>query len=193
MTPDELSASRARQGRPVDAQTRQSVVDLHGEGWSRNDIARHLGIAGATVTRIAQEQEPPLQFDRSATALAVAARQMDLAAARADLSAMLLLRGREALEAMESPIEVYSFGGKDNVFASEVIDAPSPADQRNLMTIAAIAVQRHVELVRIDGDGAQVEVDSVLGSLASGFDVAAAALRASAGGPVEVVVGDESE
>jgi hypothetical protein len=179
MNADDLKGSRARQGRPVDPETRQSVVDLHSEGWSRNDIARHLGIAGATVTKIAQEQEPPLVFDRSATALAVAARQLDLAAARQEVSQMLVV-AREALESMDSPIEVYSFGGKDNTFASEVLDAPSPADQRNLMTIAAIAVQRHVELVKVDSGRDELQAASVLDGLQAAFAGAAEALRPAA-------------
>jgi len=179
--------------RPVTEQTRSEVARLHGMGLGRNEIARELGVAAGTVTKIAKEADPPLQFDRAATALAVRARQLDLAAARADISRMLLVRAQEALEAMDAPTLVYSFGGKENEYNDRLLDVAPAADQRNLMTIAAIAVQRHAELVKIDGDGAQVEVDSVIGSLASGFDAAAAALRASAGASADVVGADESE
>jgi len=139
--------------RPVTDETRSEVRRLHGLGFGRNQIARELSIGAATVSNIAKAEDPPLEFDRTATALAVEAHRIDLAASRAQLSAMLLVRAREALEAMDAPAVVFSFGGKDNTYSERLLDAPPVGDQRNQMTIAAIALQRHADLERIDSDG----------------------------------------
>lgn len=172
-----MTRNRTRPPRPVTDETRSEVQRLHGIGLGRNEIARELNVGAATVTNVCRSFDPPLEFDRDMTALAVRARQIDLAAARAEVSQMLVVRAREALEAMDAPVEVYSFGGANNTFASEVLDAPSPADQRNLMTIAAIAVQRHVELVKVDSGRDELQAASVLDGLQAAFAGAADALR----------------
>lgn len=150
-TKQEKKPSRAP--RPVTDETRSEVRRLHSLGFGRNQIARELSIGAATVSNIAKAEDPPLEFDRSATALAVEAHRIDLAAERSALSAMLLVRARGALEAMDGPALVFSFGGKDNTYSERLMDTPPVGDQRNHMTIAAIALQRHAELERINNDG----------------------------------------
>lgn len=73
---------------------------------------------------------------------------------------MLLVRARDALEAMDAPALVYSFGGKDNTYAERLLDAPPVGDQRNLMTIAGIALTRYADLDRVDA-GATTTADAV--------------------------------
>lgn len=148
----------SRAPRPVTDETRARVAELHAQGLGRNAIARELDIPAATVTGIARTLG--LEFDRSATALAVRARQIDLAAERTTVKAMLLVRARDALEAMDAPSLVYSFGGKDNTYAERLLDAPPVADQRNLMTIAGIALTRYADLDRVD-TGASNTADAV--------------------------------
>ncbi|WP_221761289.1 helix-turn-helix domain-containing protein [Kibdelosporangium aridum] len=56
------------------------VRELHAEGKTRNDIARAIGRSPSTVTGIARKLG--LTFDRSATAAATHARQIDNRARR---------------------------------------------------------------------------------------------------------------
>lgn len=165
----------SRTPQPVTAETRAQVAALHAEGLGRNEIARRIGVSGATVTNIARDLE--LSFDRSATALAVRARQIDLADERQSIKAMLLVRGREALEAMDAPALVYSFGGRDNTYSERLLDAPPVGDQRNLMTIAAIALQRFADLDRVDqGLTGTGEAVGMLERLRDGLTVAVESL-----------------
>lgn len=67
-----------RDGRPVDPELRARVLELVAEGKGRNEIAREVGLGAATITAIAPEGS----FDRSASAKAVRARQVDMAEQR---------------------------------------------------------------------------------------------------------------
>lgn len=166
--------------RPVVDETRAEVKRLHGAGLGRNQIARELGIAGATVSKLAKSFEPPLEFDRAATALALAAVRIDHAAERSTLKSMLLVRAREALEAMDTPHLVFSFGGKDNTYSQRLLDVPPVGDQRNLMTIAAIAIQRHADLERVDQNGGDLAgAVGMVGALHEALGLAAAALSST--------------
>lgn len=175
LNPDHEATSR----RLVTEENRADVARLHGMGLGRNAISRELGLSGATVTNICQAFDPPLSFERKDSELAIRARQLDLADARARISAMMLQRATEQLEAMSESYLIGAFGGKDNVWSEELLAKPPVEVQRNMMTIAAIAVQRHADLVKIDS-GRDAEVaESVLEKLAGGLDAAAAALRVS--------------
>lgn len=163
---------------PVNEEMRAEVVRLHGEGMGRNEIARTLGTSGGTVTRLAREEG--LVFDTLGTELATRIEQANVAKLRAEVSALMLLRSREALADMDAPTLHGNFGGKDNVWREVVLDAP-PADvKRNLMTIAAIGAQRHAELERFDnGDSTTNEGASLLDAIGSGLQEAAAQLRSA--------------
>lgn len=167
----------ARAPRPVTDETRAQVVAMHGDGAGRNAIARALDLSAATVSRIVHDAG--LAFDREQTALALRARQIDLAAERATIKSMLLVRARDALEALDAPALVYSFGGKDNTYAERLLDAPPVTDQRNLMTIAGIALTRYADLDRVD-NGATSTADAVgmLDRLSSALTVAVDSMTA---------------
>jgi len=167
----------ARAPRPVTDETRAQVVAMHGDGAGRNAIARALDLSAATVSRIVHDAG--LTFDREQTALALRARQIDLAAERATIKSMLLVRARDALEALDAPALVYSFGGKDNTYAERLLDAPPVTDQRNLMTIAGIALTRYADLDRVD-NGATSTADAVgmLDRLSSALTVAVDSMTA---------------
>lgn len=162
------SEDRARRPRPVTDQTRADVERLFREGLGRNAIARELEISAGSVTKIAASMG--LGFDRTQSALAVAARQVDLAVMRAELEKKLLIRADEALERMDQPYLLGSFGGKDNVWNETLLDEAPVEVQRNLITIAGIAVQRASELGRRTTAGEQLGVaeslaDSIDGAL----------------------------
>jgi hypothetical protein len=169
----------ARRPRPVTPEMRADVARLHAMRLGRNEIARELDIAGSTVTKICQAFDPPLDFERKDTALAVRARQIDLAAARPEIAAMLLVRATEVLEAMSTPITIGQFGGSENVWNETLLDEPTIEGKRNLVTIAGIAVQRHLDLVKVDAGRDLTTAESLVDDLAGFFEDAANALRAS--------------
>lgn len=51
---------------------------------------------------------------------------------------------------MNSPAVIYNFGGKDNSYNQRVVERPPTGDQRNLMTVAAIALDKHKMLDTYD-------------------------------------------
>lgn len=153
---DDRTEDLARRPRPVTDETRAEIRALHAEGFGRNEIARRLNISGASVTKAAQAME--LVFDHSMTALATAAAQIDLHAYRAQLERKLLVRATEALEAMDQPYLLGSFGGKDNVWNETLLDEAPVEVKRNLMTIAGIGVQRAADLGRRTTAGEQLGV-----------------------------------
>ena len=165
---DDETPDLARGPRPVTDETRAEIRRLHAEGFGRNEIARRLHISGASVTKYAQSAG--LVFDHSMTALATAAAQIDLHAYRAQLERKLLIRAGEALERMDQPYLLGSFGGKDNVWNETLLDEAPVEVQRNLITIAGIAVQRAADLGRRTTAGEQLGVaeslaDSIDGAL----------------------------
>lgn len=170
---------------PVNEETRAEVIRLHGEGWGRNEIARHLVLGAGTVSRIAAAAG--LTFDTLSTELATRIEKANVAEIRARVSRLFMLRAEEALADMDAPTLHGSFGGKDNTWREVILDSP-PADvKRNLMTIAAIGAQRHAELERFDAGQQEVEGASVLDALGGALTAAAETLRANG---VDATVGD---
>lgn len=163
------------QGRPVEAQKRAEVIALFGEGLSRNAIARRVGLAGSTVSRICAEER--LEFDRTKTALAVRAHQVDLAEARVLLAKKIAVRADELLEDMDAPTLVHNFGGRENTFTEQLIDAPTVEARQRMMTAVGIGFDKITRIVERGSDG-QEAAEGVLDNLARLFTVAADAYKA---------------
>lgn len=78
-------------GRPaIDSKTRAKVRKLARDGLSQNAIAKKVGIAGSTVSRICSTARPPILFDRSKMKVAIEAHTVDLKARRVELSQLLV-------------------------------------------------------------------------------------------------------
>jgi len=170
--------------KPLTDDERAHIVDLARTGMSRNDIARETGRALGTVTKVCHEAGH--DFDRAATKAATAARQADNAARRAELSSRLLDEANRALDDMHGPYRVYSFGGRDNTYAEHTLDTPPTPARRDLMVVAGIAIQRHVDLERVDSDDGVDEARSLLGGLQAGLAAMATSLRTTTDtGPAE--------
>lgn len=91
---------------------------------------------------------------------AIEATRLNLAERRARLAERFVHAAEKALADMESQTwKVFNFGGKDNTFEMRVIDCVPTADQRNLMIIAATAVDKHRALDQYDSD--QRDADAV--------------------------------
>jgi len=169
----------AQDGKPVDPETRAHIVALMRAGMGRNAIAREVGLAGSTITTIARAEGHT--FERTDSEVAVRARQIDMAKERQELAQMFLLRAREALEDMDAPTELghWSSAGEHGgaQYDTVILDAPTVADRRNLMTIAGIAIQRAADLTRASDGGGVEDGISIITSLANALNsVADAAL-----------------
>lgn len=146
------------------------VLALHGQGISRNEIARRTGIAAGSVTNICRAAG--LTFDRSETKQATEARAVDLAAGRIRLAEKMLAASEDMLDAIDGPYEVYNFGGKDNTFESRVLDSAPVEVRRNVITTAGITFDKLTRIVEKSDTGLEQAV-GVLDTLAEGFRAAA--------------------
>jgi hypothetical protein len=156
---------------------RAQVRRLHGEGWSRNAIARELDRSLSVITRIARGEG--LAFDREATKAATAAAVADNKAVRALLSRRFLQEAERVLDRLNGPYLVYAFGGKDNDYNDHELKIPPAGEVRNLMTAAAVAFDKHMAADRHDADSGAEGARSVLGALALGIGIAAAQIDGS--------------
>lgn len=139
--------------RPVTQEDRDRVAELHAEGWSRAAIARELDRSPSTIGKIADRLG--LGWDRAATEAATKARQVDLAARRAELAELLLDDAFRLRLRLYAPTVVFDFikGGENaGAFVSATLDLPPHADARQIMTTVAIAVDKHLALVKADVD-----------------------------------------
>lgn len=158
-------------GRPVTLHQRARILDLHAKGLGRNEIARLVGVAQPTVTKVVRADGG--SFDRAATASATKARVTDLAALRASLSVRLVEKAHGLLDDMDGEFLAFAFGGKDNDYNEHTLPKPPTGDIRNLMQSAAIASKESRELVRFDSDGGAGKAGNLLDALAAGITEAA--------------------
>jgi len=149
---------------------RARVAALHGQGMGRNAIAAELGLGNSTVTRIAKALG--LDFSRAATAVAVQARSIDLAAGRQRLAEKMLGRAEKMLDDLDGPYLVYAFGGRDNTYSEELLDKPPVEVQRTAVTTAGVAFDKVTKYLEKDTSGVET-AHSLLDTLAAGFKAAA--------------------
>ena len=145
---DTESTDQARRPRPVTPQLRAQVAELHSGGMGRNAIAREVGVSTATVTKIAREAG--LTFDREATAFATKVRLIELADARATLAKSFAVRAQELLDALDEPVTLGNFGGRDNTWNETLLDEPTIEGKRSLIQAAATAARAATELSKAD-------------------------------------------
>lgn len=139
----------------------------------RNAIARDHGVSADTVGRIADAAGIVDPFVRTRTENATRARQADLAARRAQIADMLLEdaeRMRERAWA-EYPVVVTSQQGAEVI----TLDQPPLRDAQAAYTSIAICLDKHLALVRHDGDaGGDLEsAKSLLSDLGRALGIAA--------------------
>lgn len=151
---------------PISTAQRRQVLALHADGQGRNEIARTVGIALGSVTKIVSEAG--LNFDRTATVAATAAAKADARARRAELGRLLLEDAHRLREQVWTPTTVFNFGGKDNTYEEHLMPKPPTGDLRNLMVIAATAIDKHLVLERHDASEPDA-AGSLLGALLTGL------------------------
>lgn len=162
-------------GRVTDAE-RTKLRALHAAGKTRNDIAKELGRAAATVTQLAGDMG--LSFDRAETKAATAAMVEDAKQRRAQLAMDLLSDAQKLRAQLWNPTTLHSFGGKDNTYNSRDVPIPLFKDQRDIIGAASMAITAALRLDQHDTANADT-AKSVLGALAAGLGVAYAELQAA--------------
>jgi hypothetical protein len=156
---------------PIDSKLRAAIIADIQAGKKRNEIARERRVSSSTVSLIAKAEG--LNFDRSKTEIATRAVQVDSKARRAALAARLLNKAAELLDLMDEPYLVHSFGGRDNSYNEQLLDRAPASDLRNLMTSAAVAIDKHAVLEKLDVDSGAASAKSMLGELGAALQVAA--------------------
>ncbi|WP_242908690.1 hypothetical protein [Actinomadura terrae] len=150
--------------RPITTRDRRSVAELHARGLNRNAIAREIGRAQSTVSKIARELG--LTFDRRRTAEATRAKVIDAKARRAELAALLLEDAHRLRVQLWEPCDLVKIGGKDNVATREPLERPLFDDQLRIVQAAGLAAERHARLVELDADNGVNDGRAMLTNLA---------------------------
>lgn len=150
-------------GTPVTEEERERMRVLHGEGRSRNAIARDLGRSVETITRHCGEMG--LSFDRSQTALAVAAAQVDAKARRRQISEGLLNDVERIREQLWSRYRRVDYVGRDGHRVEEVLAAPPPHEQLAYVRALGVLLDKHLKLDLHDSDSGADNARSMLGQL----------------------------
>ena len=153
------------QGRPVEPDVRARIIELVEAGMSRNAVARELKLSPSTVSKVAAECDPPLTFDRSSSAAAVAAKQADAKARRAEIQLKLIDKAEDFLHSLDQPFLAFSFGGRDNDYNEHKLDAPPTGDILNLMRSTSLALKEARDLRKDDDDEGVSEAESLLMNL----------------------------
>ncbi|MDY7542614.1 MULTISPECIES: hypothetical protein [unclassified Cryobacterium] len=154
---------------------------LFDDGRSCAEIAKLLDSSKATVSRWAKAEG--LLFDRSQTAAATVAKQVDLTEARMNLAHRLNKAALDMLDMLDKPFEVFNFGGSNNTFASKTLDSVPVEARRTIITSTAIVFDKISRIVEKDNGGLETTV-GVLDALSGNLAAAAALLRDEDSTPV---------
>ncbi|MEV4837774.1 winged helix-turn-helix domain-containing protein [Nonomuraea sp. NPDC049486] len=136
-----------------DAKRTAILDDIRAGEKSARQIARDHGVAQSTVSKLAKDAGITNAFDRSKTKNATEAARADNAALRASTSRRFLEKANQLLDQMDQPHVAFNFGGKDNTYNEKQLDRPPVSDLRNLMTAAAVAVDKHLVIEKHDNSG----------------------------------------
>lgn len=156
-----------KRGATTPADKQAEVIELCRQGLSRNEICRRTGVGHSSVSGIVQRAG--LTFDRTRIKAATEARQVDLAARRAELQAVLLEDAMKLRAQIWQPHEYIDHGGKDFNEARWTFPEPTPADKLKLMQATTAALGRSIDLAKLDADaGDKPAVDAWLDAMTGG-------------------------
>ena len=162
---DNSNIDLARRPQPVTDELRTRVAELHAAGLGRNAIAREVRVSGATVSKIAREHKPPLEFDREAAAFALRARQVDLATIRETLARKFLAAADDSLDMLDDPVTIGQFGGSDNTWNETLVDSPTIEQRNTLIRTAEAAARKGIELLKVDAEAGSVSARGIVAEL----------------------------
>lgn len=149
-------------GVPVQPEQRARVIELIKQEVGRNAIALEVGISTAAVSRIAKAEG--LSFKKTQTAAATAVRQIDRAAARADIIDRMYLRAQRVLKRLEADTYTYRMATETG---SQLVhdDDPPAGDEKNLAAALGIYVDKATRLELVDADASESGARSMLADL----------------------------
>lgn len=134
---------------PLTDDERARILELQEAGESRNAIAREVGRSPGIVSKVVKAAGRT--FDRGdQVAAATEARQQDNRAKRAALESDLLDDAIRLRQQLWQPATVYSFGGRDNTYASEVLPEPDASGKATILRAVGLAVDKSVKLSEVD-------------------------------------------
>lgn len=132
--------------KPISDQKRTEVLNDLAAGHTRNQIARDRHLSPSTISRVATSTGHT--FDRASTEKATAARAADSRKVAADLVASMLANAM-AMQARMFEAHTYRAASAGKL-VTWTQDGPTPADMVRYQTLAGIAVDKHVALIRND-------------------------------------------
>lgn len=149
---------------PLSPAELDQIRQLHADGESCNSIARQLERSASTISKAARQLG--LSWDASRTEAATEAHKATSAEKRARLEGRLLDEAALLLDQLHQPHLVYSFGGRDNTYASKTLPEPDVAAKRQLVQAAGVAIDKAIKLADVDRAGAAAEAGkSLVGGL----------------------------
>lgn len=154
--------------RPLTDDDRAQVRALHKAGKNRNQIAQEIGRSGATVTKLARELG--ITFDRSKTATATHARQVDNRARRADLVARLYGRAEQILDRLDAERYTFTATTINGIESTGLDHVPAP-DEKALASALSTHLTAAAKLEQVDAGKGSDSVRSMLGGLAVALGV----------------------
>lgn len=168
-TPPKDDKGSGGRGRTIDAKTRARIRKLAREGMSAYRIAKTVGVAQSSVTRICAEAKPPISFDRSKTAEAVEAHTIDLKAKRAEISQLAVAEVQRLFGLLTTQHEITHWDTKTGWLVRGTIERPTSGDIKNYATAIGILVDKHLVLVKTDSDDRDLPaVDQWLAAMMAG-------------------------
>lgn len=161
-------------GNPITEAERARIVELIRAGRSRNDIAREVGRAAGSVTKIARDHG--LEFDRSATQAATAAVKVDNASRRERLIAAMYDNAERLNQQMFEPaierkaMVVADGNGTGSHVETVTVRLPQPTfgDKRNIAVATKVLVDGARVLEQVSDSG-QEAAKGMLGRLVDGI------------------------
>lgn len=134
--------------KPVTTKEREQIVAEFSTGKSCNAIAKQFGRSPSTISRIARDAGHQFAYSNALHA------QEAKAVYDSERRSKIIATELEAIERMQkerfSPALVHAFGGRDNVFNSEIIPEPDHIGKRNLTSAISTAVKTVIELDRAE-------------------------------------------
>lgn len=156
-------------GSPLTADERAELLELMGQGLTRNEVAKRSGRSASTVTRVAREVGHDFTAAQSAKTQAKleaahAARSAYSAERRAAIAARLTEEAELLLEQLHQPHRAFNFGGRDNTFAEATLDEPPVDAKRALVQSAEIALRTVLNIDKHDNRASEggAEIDQWL-------------------------------
>lgn len=150
--------------RPLDPEVRTAILaDIKAGGKSCRGIARDHGVSDATVRKIAKDNQVVNAFSRAQTENATRARVADMAAQRAEKSALLLADVDRLRERAWSPYQVVVNTSEGPEIVT--LKLPPLRDTQAAYTSIGIAIDKHLAIERHDSGTGAEQAASLLGTL----------------------------